>query len=240
MRVIFVIISVVACLLTGCGRQERSPAPDPQLMKCLTDAFTAQGAKVATVDDWLVVDEGRLRTRAAYSNQTQYQQGLILQADFISILPSGERIVESVGGTGKDLNEALEDACGNFETSTFPALCSALLGRHSDDAKVIACDIAGVPRTVTFGSARARGDYPAGSWPPVFAAFQEQLKASKLPRGLHWGHLFCSHLPPDPPEVDVFLDNETWSEQQKEALQLPWPNSEKFYSVRVFFIVQDR
>ena len=101
-------------------------------------------------------------------------------------------------------------------------------------------DIGGISRVVTFGGVRIRGEFPADSWPPVFSALETHLKSSGLPRGLHWVRYFYCNSPPESPTIEVLLDNAPWTEQQKAAAGFPWPASTKFYSIRLFFIVQDR
>ena len=241
MRLIIAIFVSALCALAGCGRKEPSnPTPDPRLMEFLKGMYETHGAKAELAGDWVVVDGGKLRTKAAHFDHRQYPQGLVLQADFVSVLPSGEHINESFAGTGTNLNDALKDACANFQDSTFHALCSAILGRHSDQAEVENLDIGGIPRVVTFGSVRTRGELPADSWPNIYSALEAQLKRSGLPRGLHWVRYYYGHLPTGAPEIEVLLDNTRWTEQQTKASAFPWPASDKFYSIRLFFVVQDR
>jgi hypothetical protein len=89
--------------LTGCGRKQtdmparknesRHPAPDPGLMQFLKGMYEVHGAKAELAGDWVVVDGGKLRTRAVHFNHRQFPQGLVLQTNVVSVLPSGERIV---------------------------------------------------------------------------------------------------------------------------------------------------
>lgn len=209
-------------------------------MNFLKGMYVAHGAQAELKEDWAIIDGGRLQARAAYFIQGEYPQGVALQADFITLLPSGHHIVESFAGMGRDLNHALQDACSSFQDSTFHALSSAFLGSPSDQVEVVDLEIDAIPRVVTFGGVRIRGELPADFWPPVFSALEAQLKISELPCGLHWVRYFYSNLPPDPPTIEVLLDNATWTEQEKKITQLPWPVSTDFYSVRLFFIIQDR
>ena len=163
-----------------------------------------------------------------------------MQADFITALPSGEHIVEAFAGTGVDLDAALTDACEGFRVCTFHVLCSALLGRPCGDTTVETWDIGGTPRTLTFGSVRIRGKLPPDSWPPVFAGIEAQVKASGLPPGLHWVRYFYCHIAGESPTIEVLLDDEPWTQLQRKAVNLPWPASEDYYKIRLFFIIQDR
>ena len=209
-------------------------------MNFLKGMYEKHGAKASLVDDWVVVEDGRLRTRAAHFNHRQYPQGLVLQTDVISALPSGENIVESFAGTGTNLDDALKDACANYQDSVFHVLDSAILGKKSDQVEIEDLEIGGIPRRVTYGGVRIRGELPEGSWPAISDALQSQLKNSKLPRGLHWVRYFYAHLPKGSPEIEVLLDNNEWSEQKSNAASCPWPAADKFYSARLFLIIQDR
>jgi hypothetical protein len=250
MRSIVAIIISALCALTGCGRKPADqpiapnktpyPDPDPQLMGFLKGMYATHGAKAELAGDWILVDGGRLRTTAAHFEHRQHPQSLVLRTDFLTVLPSGEHILESFAGVGADTNAALKDACASFQACSFHVLCSALLGRHSEQADVASWDIGGIPRTVTFGSLRLRGEFLPDSWPPVFAALETQVKASGLPRGLHWVRYFYSQSAGQPPTIEVLLDNRQWSQQQKKAAELPWPTAKSFYAVRLFFIIQDK
>jgi hypothetical protein len=101
-------LSAAVCALTGCDRKQVAtpvqshereyPAPDRGLMDFVKGLYEAHGAKAELVGDWINVDGGRLRTRAAHFDHAQGAKDLILQADFITALPSGEHIVESFHG----------------------------------------------------------------------------------------------------------------------------------------------
>src|SRR5262245_9411706 len=103
MRITIAIIALALCALTGCDRQDvaqsddgrRYPPPNPELMKFLKDMYVAHGAKAKLSGDWVDVDDGRLRTRVATFDHEPHPQSVLLQADFVSVLPSGESVVES-------------------------------------------------------------------------------------------------------------------------------------------------
>lgn len=215
------------------------PPVNPQLMQFLLNAFEAHGCSSALEGDWVNVEDGRLRLRAATFNQSEQPGLVILQADFVIVTPSGQHIIESFAGWGQDVAAALRDICEGFLDSTFHAVLSALLGKESEQAETLVWEISGIPRKLMFGSLRLRGSFPVDACPTVFDALEAVMKASDIERGLHWVRYFYSHVPSSDPVIEVLLDNEPWSVMQQEAANFPWPVSNEFYSYRLFFIVQD-
>lgn len=80
---------------------------------------------------------------------------------------------------------------------------------------------------------------PLDLWPPVFKSLQQQFEVYDLPTGLHWVRCFYAHIPGDSPTIEVLIDNKPCDSLMVGANSFPWPHSDAFYSVRLFFTVQD-
>ncbi len=212
--------------------------PDPEMMDFLQKAYASHGAKAEIQGDWVMVEGGKLKTQARYDGK-QGKDSFILQADFLTRLDSGETIVESFGGVGKDLKEAKGDAYGAFLDSTFHALLSVGLGKPCEHADTEEWEIGGSKRKVTFGLLRMRGPLPENAWQPAYEGLQKLVKESGLPKGLHWVRYFYAQIPGQEPTVELMLDNETWEPLQEKAKGLTWPESKDYYSARLFFMVED-
>lgn len=215
------------------------PQPDPELMEFLVKIYTQHGAVARRMGNWVSVDNGRIFTRAAHFNHRQHPHNLVLQTDFITVTQTGQCIVESFAGIGVDVSSAVLETCMSFMDSTFHALFISLLGRSCEHVERENWLIAEQPRIMTFGFLRIRGDFPLDHWTTLFEKIKEQMEATPLSRGLHWGRYFYSNIPGDQPIVEVLMDNEMHEELREQAAILPWPKTEEFYSARVFFVIQD-
>lgn len=208
-------------------------------MNYLEKLFEGHGAAVRRDEGWVIVDNGRLRCQVMVVRQAELSGQKVLQADFVLAPDTGERLVESIVGFGENWGDALAEAGYGFQEVVFHAAFAALLDRPCSHAKVEEWDIAGTRRTVTSGQLGTRGEFPCETWPRTFQAIVEQLREADLPSGLHWVRYFHQHSPGHEPVTELLLDNEPWVELHEDAVILPWPGGNAFYSVRLFFIIQD-
>ncbi len=248
MRPFFHLFTSLLICLAGCSPRspekavppvtQAYPPPDPGLMEFLKRIYEAHGTPAVLEGDWLLVDGGRLRTRAAlFGNDTGRQTSV--QADFITLIPEGRHLIESFGGWGSDKQTAAKDACEAFQNASFHPLHSALLGKPCSYNEVETWEIGGIPRTVTIGPFVSRGEFPGDAAPELMKGIEAGVKASGLPRGLHWVRYFYARLPGSEPTIEVLLDNKPWIPLKKAAADLPWPVRKEFYTARLFFIIQD-
>lgn len=213
--------------------------PDDSLMKIVADMFTAHGAHSFRAGNWLVIDGGQLFVRAAHLNIRQQPNGLVLQTDFVCLTASGLHIVESFAGIGADKTSALMDACKSFQDASFHVLLVTCLPHDCEHVDREIWTIGGLRRNLTFGWLRIRGHFPHEYWPAIFSAMQSQLECIDLSRGLHWVRYYYAHVPSEDPTIEVLVDNESSQELECAASKWLWPPSDVFYSVRLFFTVQD-
>lgn len=215
------------------------PAPDDSLMTFVADMFTAHGAHAFRSGAWIVIDGGQLFVRVSHCDHRQHQDSLILQTDFVCITSSGQHIVESFAGIGSDVRSALMDACKGFQDSSFHVLFVTCLERPCEHVDRESWTIGGSSRALTFGWLLTLGQPPLDLWPPVFAAMRSQFESMQLSAGLHCVRYFYAHIPGESPIVEVLVDSEPCEALVSAALKLPWPTSDAFYSVRLFFTIQD-
>ena len=215
------------------------PPPDAKLMGFLVGMYREHGAEAVQVGNWICVDRGSLFTRAAHFDHMQHPKNLILQADFITITKRGARIVESFGGIGTDVSSALLDACKGYQDCTFHALFVTLLDHACEHVEREEWVINGIPRNIIMGWLRIRGHFPHELWSPIYEGIQRQIQNFSLTGGLHWCRYFYARSPSGDPTIEVLVDNETCEQLQSQAADLPWPPTEDFYAVRLFFTIQD-
>lgn len=215
------------------------PAPDDRLMWFLEEMFRAHGAHAFRSGAWVVVDGGRLFVRACHFDHRHHPDSVVLQADFVCVASGGQHIIESFAGIGPDVASALTDACQSFQDSSFHVLFVTLLGRICDHVDRETWCIGGMVRVMTFGWLRTRGELPPDFWPTIFEAMQRQIEAVGVQSGLHWVRYFYANVPGHHPTIEVLVDNQSCQELSSQAAILRWPSSDAFYSVRLFFTIQD-
>ena len=216
------------------------PEPDDRLMAFLLGMYCEHGASAVKLGNWICVDGGRLFTRAAHFDHCQHPKNLVLQADFVTVTQEGQHIIVAFAGIGEDLDSAVADACKSFQDVSFHALFVSLLDRSCGHVEREVWSIDDRIRNITLGWLRWRGELPIDLWPPIFKGVQKYMESQPLSSGLHWLSLFYFHLPSQEPTIEVLLDNETSEALQKQMATLPWPQTEAFYSTRLFAVIQDK
>ena len=215
------------------------PLADPAVNQLICEMFQAHGANADVAGAWVIVERGKLKCQAVHFSHQQRPNSFHLQMDVIVIIEKNRVIVESFAGIGTDLQSALTEAASNFSITVFHAILSALLDIPCDHADRETWNINGTSRQITMGMLGMRGEMPREDWPEAFQAIENHVSLSNLSPGLHWVRYFYCHIPGQAPVYEVLLDNETWMPLQTQAAQIPWPKSDDFYTVRLFFIVQD-
>jgi len=215
------------------------PPVDKRLMSFLIDMYRAHGTEAFRKDNWVIVGNGTVITRATCLNLQQHPGNIVVQVDIVTLCDVGKHIIESFAGVGADEKLAIQDACKGFQDSSFHALFSALLGSPCSHCEVESWTIDGIRRRVTMGRLRMRGHFPLDDWSAHFAAMQKQLEAHNLSSGLHWVRIFYCYVPASAPTIEVLIDNNPQEDLQTAFGGLPWPQTEEFYSVRLFMIIQD-
>jgi len=215
------------------------PPVDDALMGFLRAMYEEHGTPTQRSGNWIVVGDSKLMTRVARFSDRQASNRHQFQADFVTLLPSGEQIIESFAGIGSSVTEAMKDVCKSFQDSTFHALYAALLDSSCEHVDIDEWTIAGVPRKVTLGWLRTRGSFPVDQWEPVYERIRNQMEALELSPGLHWVRYFYAHIPGQQPTTELLLDNETEEVLQQQMATFPWPVTDAFYTARLFFTIQN-
>lgn len=215
------------------------PKPDERLMTFLLGMYRDHGASAVRIGNWVCVDGGRLFTRAAHFDHRQLPKNLVLQADFVTVTQQGRHIIESFAGIGDDMDSALVDACKSFQDASFHVLFVTLLDRACEHVDQDVWRIGVQNRNLTFGWLRTRGQFPTELWAPIFEGLHKHVESLSLTPGLHWVRYFYCHVPLQAPTIEVMIDNEVSDVLQSQAASLPWPQTDAFYSTRLFFTIQD-
>jgi hypothetical protein len=121
----------------------------------------------------------------------------VIQLDVEVRTKGGHRILESCGGFGGSMHEAIGDAIMNFCNGSFHVLYSALTGRPCSHCEIETWEIGGVRRRVYISPMVCRGagsaeEIPQADWFPVM---RRSIQESRLSPGLHWIRLYHFDCP---------------------------------------------
>ena len=213
--------------------------PDEKLMRFLSDGYEGHGAEPVRIGNWIFIAKANVLSRAAWFPVSGSPGSCVIQVDFITVCDGERHIIESFAGFGADHASALKDACKGFMDSSFHVLLSTVCGQPCDHVDREIWTIGGREKHVTLGWLRKRGHTPLDEWPSIFTEVQRQVEEMSLSQGLHWMRYFYSHTPGEEPTIEVLLDNEPHGELQGRGAGLPWPQTDTFYSIRLFFVIQD-
>jgi hypothetical protein len=178
-----------------------------------------------------------------FDQEQRFPNAVSVELSVRFFLPDQRRLAEWYAGIGRDRAEAERNAWYNFASNTLHVLLAVLFrpGQPDNQVEFEKWVVGGRVRDVVIGPGTIRGEIPpepAGSI-GFFGAFEKAVKAQPLPAGIHWARLFYARQSSGEPLCEVLLDSEPWKDVQAEMAAYPWPRSDKFYTVRVFVILND-
>ncbi|MCP4216704.1 MAG: hypothetical protein GY765_18785 [bacterium] len=244
MKIFHTSLVLLVFLISACsdthGNHSKYPG-DPGVNGFLKNLFDSHGVKAEIANGCVVLKNGPLKINGAIVNETKHPNVLVLQLDIRFWTQTGNVILESFAGIGKNKEEALESALQSFTVNDFHVMLAAFFQPDDQHIDVGELEIAGTKREVIFGNIGVRGKppelVPGGNW---FSQFEKQLKASRLTGGLHWIRFYYGHMGGKTIQCEMLLDNKLWKPMAGEMLKLSWPKSDDFYSFRIFVIIKDK
>jgi hypothetical protein len=232
--------------IRGLFRRFRRPKPlatSEDVTAFFLELFRAHGLPCSITGGWIVADSACLAAQARVVLHSSAPTWNSIQLDLEVRTPSGHRILESCGGFGKTLHEAIADAVKNICDGSFHVIYSAMTGQVCSHSEVENWEINEVSRRVFISPMVCRGlgssAMPLTEW---FRVMERHIKEGQLPAGLHWIRLYHFESKTALQTVsEVLLDNEEWPDLQKALAACDWPPAlSGFYSVRIFLMVMDR
>ena len=188
-----------------------------------------------------MVDELVRAHGSTLSLQARLFPGLItkervqLQLDVVAKV--GEReIIESFGGFGTTIHDALGDTIKKLTGGTFHVLIATLDRRELGGEQVEweqwgdfdAC-LGSVLRMWSPGGPPNLGEY--------LDALKHVLLASELAPQIHWVRTYLATDGKEQLGLDMLVDNHTWPPGEKLAREWPWPVADAYYALRHFFVL---
>ncbi len=171
------------------------------------------------------------------------RESLVIQADFVVRAPSlGKRaIVESFGGSGETMPEAVTDVFRKFCLSCGHVLLAVFFGpeRGGEQVKFETWHLPSRTMSVCLGSLLLLGSASPASH--RFGSFLDLLRAKHiagLDAGVHWIRVYYSANAQGRLGAEVLLDNEPWTAAELDLRTFPWPPAPEWYSMRNFFVVR--
>jgi len=232
-----ILVSVTACIWSGCSR----PAKVGRSDKFFTEWLEAHGETNIVTDGFGVGLAGNpTRLRWMVYGSEQSTNGYSTELEFRVRMPDQREIIEFVAGTGNSQQQAEDDAKLNFAISTFHVIYRSFLNpqdAHQTEEKIT---LAGQPRVLVLGDTMTRGQ-STNSAPNMFPfrdQFREILAAQTLSPQPHWIKIIYANHRSKMMMCAVTLDNADSPVLTEAVSKLPWSRPEEFYMVKQFIVVK--
>jgi hypothetical protein len=193
-------------------------------------------------DGWICAESGALAAQARMPVVHLAKNTVTIQIEIEVVTAHRERIIESYAGVGKTMSQAIGDALDAFCNGSFHAILSGVTSQPCTHCTVEPWVIDGRTRWIFLGPTVTRGTVPTvypfpRQW---FTIMERHIKASRLVSGMHWVRIYHAENEGSAGSTsEVLVDNEVAPALQSHLESLPWPATDKFYSIRVFFMVTD-
>lgn len=187
-----------------------------------------------------LVDELARAHRSSLSLEARVFPGSIkkgrVQLQLDVVVSVGDRhIVESFGGFGATIGDALGDTLKKLTAGTLHVLL-ATLDRRELGADQVEWESWG-DFDVCLGNVLrmwSQGGPPLG---PYLEALKRELLAADLSREVHWVRTYLATNGTEMLGIDLLLDNQVWPPGEKLVREWAWPASEAYYALRHFFVL---
>ncbi len=194
------------------------------------------------IGGWIVADSGCLTAQARIVVQEKNPTLFTVQLDVEVKTPRNPNLLESTVGFGASRRAAILNAIQAFCEGSFHVIYAAFSGRMCSHCDLENWVINGISRRVFLGPITRRAAVPTdfekvgNDW---FLSLEQPIKALRLEPGTHWLRLYHAELKGSESISEALLNNETCPEIQNCLANYQWPESDKFYSVRLFMILLD-
>ncbi|WP_417387894.1 DUF6348 family protein [Gimesia sp.] len=233
--------------MAGCSSETSSPSPpadlhgDSTINPIILELMKQHEIEAQIDDGWVVVADRPSICGAVVTKTRPTPDVISIQIDIYFKIAPDRILVESFGGLGTTLEEAVADGINNFAVNSLHVLLSAFYEKNDRQAVIEQWTINGIPRRVTIGHIGMRGNVPdsgEGS-PEWFLDLEKNIKKSSLQAGTHWVRCYYAQMENQSVSLEILRDNQHWKAIQTEMEKTNWPKADDFFSVRVFLVIQD-
>jgi hypothetical protein len=202
--------------------------------EALREILTEHGLDCVMQGEW-VLPNGRLPAIRAHW-ESQGNSGLL----DVQVLLDQERFIEECfAGIGEG-RSAISDGLKNFMVNSLHVLLSSLWG-ISDDDHVLreTWNIGGRQFNAYVGNIGVRTMDGLQVSPPegLFETIQHRLGKEDLRRDIHWFRIFFGSLAKEH-SYEALRDNEPWESGIAGLKELAWPETDSYYSFRIFMVLR--
>lgn len=208
-----------------------------QLQDFLCQLFERHGVEMDRYNDWILKDGSLPAIRAKWSQHEAENSGRL---DVQIALDKDTYIEECFVGYGKEHKGTL-DALHNFMINSFH-VCLAAFWDEIDEEQVTVEDweVSGKQWRAYIGNYGCRS--ASAQTPPVpeglFERIEAAIKREDLTSSMHWVRLFYGNVDKKKSYSEVLLDNKSWEAGEQVLTEINWPQSDVYYSMRLFFILK--
>jgi len=206
----------------------------------IADLLKGHGVSVSYYKDWVVGNGILPGFSASIVSERKDEKDFTVQIDVRASLGGERVIVESFGGFGATRDEAIKDGIANFVGGSFHVMLTAFYGLTNDHAYVETWEIKGTPWKMIVSDCYLRSfeSREIGIPEDLLACAETLIGTTELAEDIHWLRMYYGRVGAHDTTCEVLLDNNVWPEAQERFAKLAWPACEKFYSARMFIILQ--
>ena len=206
----------------------------------LKTVLTSHSLNVAPYKNWWVIEGGSPAFRASVHRVQEIREFISLQLD-VEVFAAEHKvlIVESFGGAGGSIAEAVDRAFVNFAMSSFHVLLSALCGRTDDQVTVERWTSSEREWRVWIGSVVVQAPDGKDQVVPdsLLQTIESLIRERRLEPRIHWARFFYANVAGENTECEFLLDGEPLECAQTALRGLDWAREDFYYSVRNFLIM---
>jgi hypothetical protein len=208
-----------------------------ELAAFLFQALREHGVEASLEGDFVGLGASGMTMSGAIFSQV-HDSWATAQLDVGFDIGPGRTILESCGGFGATLEDAVANAKEGFVDNALHVLLAAFCGVGLDQVNEERWELQGGTARVVIGNVTGRGKPPEGRMPVGwFPLVEAAAREAKLGIRTHWVRVYCARTPDGDHTTEVLLDNEHWPELAARIAAFAWPPADDFYSARVFLVL---
>jgi len=212
-----------------------------EIIDFLKELFETHGVNTRNQGSWLSFPDSDIKASGEIVREQEIDEIYRVQLDVRVQIDSERTIVESFVGIGENREDAVLNAQKGFFMNSFHVINAAFFDTDDEQADKEIWPIGGEDRLVIIGDLVTKEEYSAAkqidtSW---LAFFEEKIKEEKLDMRTHWIRLFYARQADGNQSLEILLDNEPWDKMLNKMRKVDWPKSDRFLSLRIFYIVKE-
>lgn len=201
--------------------------------------LSANDLHLKEYNGWIVVDEQMPGICALTQDYIQEGEKASIRLN-IGVAVEPERIIwESFLGHGNDEVSATQNAFEQFVKNSFYVFLAAFWEvENLEYVGVEEWEINDEKWKVIIGNFVCKGEFDTPQ--ELFDTIEDVASNLQLTKNYHWIRTFYANVNQEEKIVESQLDNQVWEDGKRELQTVNWKESEDFYSLRNFILLQKR